>query len=131
MEQVNTFSYNYSAKDNQAVQEIRKKYLPQNENKMDELIRLDRKVQKAGITQALCVGIVSTLIFGCGMCLAMQILGSGVMYIVIGVVVGLIGMIGMGMTYPVYRKKYNKTKAEYAPRILELTEELAGANNSN
>lgn len=129
MEQVNTFSYNYSAKDNQAVQEIRKKYLPQNENKMDELLRLDGMVQKAGIMKALCVGVISTLVFGFGMCLAMQVLGSGMVFKIAGVIIGLAGMVGIGMAYPIYRKKYNKTKAEYAPRILEITEELAGVNN--
>ena len=34
------------------------------------------------------------------------------------------GIVGMGFAYPINRKVYNKVKAEYTPRILELTAEL-------
>lgn len=37
-----TFTYSYSAKRNSEVLEIRKKYLPQEESKLEELKRLDK-----------------------------------------------------------------------------------------
>ncbi|MBQ9926799.1 MAG: hypothetical protein IJO65_02375 [Lachnospiraceae bacterium] len=126
MNRENTFSYKYSAKENKEVQEIRKKYLPQSESKLDELKRLDRVVQNSGMIEALCAGIGGLLVFGLGMCLAMQIFASGVLVIALGVIVGMIGIAAMMAAYPLYRAVFDKTKAKYAPRILALTEELSG-----
>lgn len=57
MNQENTFSYKYSEKEAKEIQEIRKKYLPQGESKLDELKRLDRVVQNSGMVESLCIGI--------------------------------------------------------------------------
>ena len=122
MNNENTFSYTYSAKENQEVQSIRKKYLPQEESKLDELKRLDSMVQSSGVMEALCAGIGGALIFGLGMCLAMEVIGHMVW---LGVIMGLIGMTGMLFAYPVYRKFFAKAKEQYTPRILQLTEELS------
>lgn len=126
MEQNQTFTYNYSAQDNKEIEEIRKKYLPQSESKYEELKRLDSQVQAAGIMEALIAGIGGLLIFGLGMCFCMQVLASGTLAIVLGVLISIPGCIGMIAAYPVYKKKYEKEKEENAPRILQLTEELAG-----
>lgn len=123
MNNENTFSYTYSAKENQEVLNIRKKYLPQEENKLEELKRLDNLVQTSGITESLCAGIGGALIFGLGMCLAMEIIAHMVW---LGVILGLVGIVGMLFAYPVYRKYFAKAKQKYAPRILQLTEELSG-----
>ena len=120
----NTFSYTYSATCNQEVLRIRKKYLPQEESKLDELKRLDDTVQSSGVMESLCAGIGGILIFGLGLCLAMQVIGTGVLHIMLGIALGVAGMIGMISAYPLYRKKTQKAKAEYAPRILQLTDEL-------
>lgn len=125
MNQENTFSYKYSAKENKEVQEIRKKYLPQSESKLDELKRLDEAVQNSGMLEALCAGIGGLLVFGLGMCFAMQVIGSGALMVALGVLLGIAGMVCMVAAYPIYRSVFSKTKAKYAPRILELTEELS------
>ena len=123
MNNENTFSYTYSAKENQEVLNIRKKYLPQEESKLDELKRLDNLVQSSGVMEGLCAGIGGTLIFGLGMCLAMEVIGHMVW---LGVSLGLTGMVGMLAAFPVYWRCFANAKARYAPRILQLTEELAG-----
>ena len=128
MNQDTTFIYKYSAKENKEVQEIRKKYLPREESKFEELKRLDYTVQNSGMMESLCAGIGGALVFGLGMCLAMQIIGSGIILIALGVLLGIIGMGGMLVAYPVYRKVFDKTKQKLAPRILELTTELSGEN---
>ena len=69
----NTFNYTYSAKENAEILEIRKKYLPQGESKLEELKRLDEAVQEAGTIESLCAGIVGSLIFGVGFCLCMEV----------------------------------------------------------
>lgn len=121
-----TFIYRYSAKENKEVQGIRQKYLPREESKFEELKRLDYKVQNSGMMESLCIGIGGALIFGLGLCLAMQVFGNGVIFIALGVLLGIIGMGGMLVAYPVYRKVFEKTKQKFAPRILELTAELSG-----
>jgi len=128
MDHETTFIYNYSAKENKEVQEIRNKYLPREESKLEELKRLDYTVQNAGMIESLCAVIGGVLIFGLGLCLAMQVIGSGVFNIVLGILLGIVGMIGMIIAYPIYRKMVQKAKAEYAPRILQLTDELMMKN---
>lgn len=127
MNQGTTFIYNYSAKDNKEVQEIRSKYLPREESKLEELKRLDYTVQNSGMIESLCAGIGGVLIFGLGLCLAMQVIG-GRFNIALGVLLAIVGIVGMIVAYPVYRRIAQKAKDEYAPRILQLTDELMMKN---
>lgn len=129
MNQDTTFIYRYSAKENKEVQEIRQKYLPREESKFEELKRLDYTVQNSGMMESLCAGIGGALVFGLGMCLAMQVIGGGAFLIAVGVLLGIVGMGGMLAAYPVYRKVFDKTKQKLAPRILELTAELSETSN--
>ena len=119
----NAFSYTYSATCNQEVLNIRKKYLPKEETKLEELKRLDSLVQNSGVTQSLCAGIGGCLVFGLGLCLAMEVIGQ---MIWLGVILGLVGAVGMLAAFPVYRKFYNRAKAQHSPRILELVAQLGG-----
>ena len=92
MNQQNTFSYSYSAQENQEVLNIRKKYLPREETQLEELKRLDQTVQNSGIVAALTLGIGSCLVFGMGMCFGLGVLGSVIWPCV---PLGLIGAVGM------------------------------------
>lgn len=123
MEQQNTFSYTYSAREQQEVLNIRKKYLPQEESKLEELKRLDNLVQASGVTESLCAGIGGCLIFGLGMCLAMEVIGH---MIWLGILLGLVGTVLMLSAFPVYKAIFNKAKTQHTPRILELASELSG-----
>ncbi|MBO5324149.1 MAG: hypothetical protein J6A88_08650 [Oscillospiraceae bacterium] len=123
MEQKEGFAYTYSARENQEVLNIRKKYLPREETKLEELKRLDHLVQNSGVTESLCAGIGGCLIFGLGLCLAMQVIGNAMW---LGILLGLIGAVGMILAYPIKQKVYSKAKAEHTSRILELTIELTG-----
>lgn len=116
------FTLHYSAAQNQEVQAIRNKYLPRSESKLEELKRLDYTVQTAGMLQGMTTGVIGCLIFGLGMCLAMRVIGGGV---VLGAVLGLLGMIVMIFAYPMYRSVFVKAKKQHTPRILELAAELA------
>jgi len=122
MEQETAFSYTYSARENQEVLDIRKKYLPQPESKLEELKRLDHAVQVSGVAEGLCVGIGGCLIFGLGMCFAMKVLGDMTW---LGILLGLLGAVGMALALPVYRKCFQKAKAQHTPRILELAAQLS------
>ena len=125
MEQQKVFSYTYSAANHQEVLRIRQKYLPQTESKLEELKRLDGLVQSSGVAESLCAGIGGCMIFGLGLCLAMEVIGNMVW---LGILLGLAGMAGMLAAFPVYRKVFNKAKMRYSPRILELAAELSSQN---
>lgn len=116
------FRYSYSAKQNEEVQAIRNKYISQPESKLDELKRLDQCVHSAGMAQSLAVGIIGCMIFGLGMCLAMQVIGESV---ALGAFIGACGMAAMVAAYPVHRSCFRRAKAKHQPRILELIAELS------
>lgn len=128
MNQENSFYYKYSAEENKEIEEIRKKYLPVVESKVDELKRLDAQVQNSGVAAALCIGVVGSLIFGTGMCFSMQVLGTGILTMILGMILGIAGALVMAMAYPVYRKKQKKMKEILAPKILELSNEILNGN---
>ncbi|MBP3617745.1 MAG: hypothetical protein J6J38_06890 [Lachnospiraceae bacterium] len=117
------FRYTYSATINQEVQEIRKKYMPKEESKIEELRRLDYEVQTAGIIPALVLGIMGFLLFGLGVCMTIQVISGGILP---GVFLGIVGGVAMLAAYPVHRARLGKVKEKLVPRILELTSELAG-----
>lgn len=116
-----TFKYPYSAPVNKEVEQIRKKYLPQEVDKLSELKELDFKVQKAGMAEALTVGIIGALFFGIAMCMGLDAIGGGMVF---AVILGLVGIAVMIPAYPVYLKVSRKAKEEYTPRILQLAEEI-------
>lgn len=122
---MDTFHYTYSARENQEVLNIRKKYLPREESKLEELKRLDAMVQTAGTTESLIVGISGALVFGLGLCLSMGIIGHMKW---LGIILGLLGCVTMTFAYPISKKYFTRAKERYAPRILELTAELTGKN---
>ena len=118
----NAFFYTYSTAYNQEVLNIRKKYLPKEEAKLEELKRLDHLVQNSGVMEALIVGVTGCLVFGVGMCFGLGVFGATTWP---AVIFGLIGTVGMIFAYPVNRKCYNKAKNMHLPRILELVAELS------
>ena len=70
-------------------------------------------------------GIASSLVVGLGMCLAMQVIGGGTALTVLGIVLGLVGFVGWGINYPIYKKLLEKGKAKYAFEIVQLAREIA------
>lgn len=121
MNEKNTFYYTYSSTKNSEVQEIRKKYLPPEENKLELLKHLDNSVKNAGLVSSLCTGIIGCLVFGIGLCFAMNILGNSMVF---GIILGIFGTLMMGAAYPMYLNAVKKKKEELTPRILALADEL-------
>lgn len=121
-----TFRYTYSAKEQSEVEAIRKKYLPPEENKMEQLRKLDRSATGKAQAWAIALGVIGTLILGTGMSLCMTelsgFLGGTAMFI--GIPVGLVGIVLVALAYPVYNKILKKERQRIAPEVLRLTEEL-------
>ena len=104
---------------------IAKDYAPKESSKLVALKKLDNKAKLPATIFTYSWGIVFSLVFGTGMCLAMQVIGSGLTGMVLGIVVGLVGMIGCGINYPIYKKMLEKGKAKYAYEIVELARQIS------
>lgn len=120
------FSYSYCAAQSKEAQMIRDKYLPREESALDELKRLDRKVENAGLIPALALGVISCLVFGTGLCFALGALPKSM---ILGVLLGIIGTVGMLLAYPVHCRCICKAKETHQARILELAAQLCGETN--
>ena len=104
---------------------IAKDYAPKESSKLIALKKLDNKAKLPATIFTYSWGIISALVFGTGMCLAMQVIGSGIAGMAIGIVIGIIGMIGCGVNYPIYKKMLEKGKAKYAYEIVELARQIS------
>lgn len=126
MENHENFRYTYSAQQQKEVEAIRNKYLPKEEDKMEQLRKLHAMPAQKAQAASLAVGILGTLILGTGMSLAMTDLGAalGTLSMVLGIVVGIVGMVLVALAYPVYNRVLKKNREKIAPRILGLTDEL-------
>ena len=124
-----TFQYTYSAKEQSEVEYIRKKYLPPEEDKMEQLRRLDRSASQKAQTWAIALGVIGALVLGIGMSLAMSDFGEILgpyrgSAMLIGIVIGFAGLILVALAYPVYNRVLKKERRRIAPEILRLTDEL-------
>lgn len=117
----NTFRYSYSATRNQEVENIRKKYIPHEESKMETLKRLDRTVQRAGMIEGLCLGIIGALVFGVGICFLLDVFAGAAWITALFMILGALMMLP---AYPISRRIARRTKEKFVPEILRLSEEL-------
>ena len=115
------FEYTYSAKQQSELENIRKKYLPQEETKMERLRRLDKSAESSGTIISIIVGVVGTLIMGFGMCLCLEW-----SQFIAGVIIGIAGMIILGLAYPIFKYVIKKKREKIAPEILDLINKIKG-----
>ena len=126
MENKEGFSFTYSAQQQKEVEAIRKKYLPQETDKMQQLRKLHAVPTKKAQTAAIAVGVIGALIMGTGMSVCLTDIGAalGSLAMVIGILVGIAGMVLVALAYPIYNRVLNKQRAKIAPEILRLSDEL-------
>ena len=126
MENKEGFSFTYSAGQQKEVEAIRKKYLPQEEDKMEQLRKLHRIPTQKAQAASLAVGIIGALIMGTGMSLAMTDMSAalGSLAMIIGIVIGIAGMVLVALAYPLYNRVLKKQRGKIAPEILRLTDDL-------
>ncbi|MBO5973855.1 MAG: dihydropteridine reductase [Clostridia bacterium] len=104
---------------------IAKDYAPKESSNIIALKKLDRKAKLPATIFTYSLGIVSALVLGTGMSLAMQVIGSGTAGMVLGIVIGIIGLAGCSVNYPLYKKLLEKGKAKYAYEIVELARQIS------
>ena len=122
----NSFEYTYSAQRQKEVEEIRKAYLPKEEDKMAELRRLHAVPTQKAQAASLAVGVIGALILGTSMSLCMTDIGAalGHFSLILGIAVGLVGMVMVASAYPIYNRMLKKEREKIAPEILRMTDEL-------
>lgn len=129
MENKETFNYTYSAKQQEEIKNIRKKYAVPEEDKMEQLRKLDRGVTQKATMAAIIMGTVGALTMGFGMSLIMTDLSETLSFLqkfdfFTGIVIGFVGMILVGFAYPLYNLTLKKEREKVSAEILRLTDEL-------
>lgn len=126
MENNHSFEYTYSAEQQKEVEAIRKKYLPKEEDKMEQLRKLHYSATQKAQAASIAIGVIGTLILGTGMSLCMTELGAALEHfsMVIGILAELIGLVMVALAYPLYNCVLRKERQRIAPEILRLSEEL-------
>lgn len=127
MNQDNTFTYKYSAKENKELQEIREKYLPREDSQVDELKKLDTMVKRPADVFAYIFGSIGAIIMGSGMSLVMTDI-AGIVGIqnpmLYGIVIGIVGLFMVIVNYPIYKGILGSRRKKYADKIIELSDSI-------
>ena len=101
-------------------------YTKKDTTKVVQLKKLDKRAKLPATIFGYTFGIVFALILGVGMCLSLKVIGDGSTPLFItGVIVGILGLIGVGVNYPIYKKILEKGKNKYASDILKLAKEIS------
>lgn len=107
-------------------EQIANEYAPKDTSKVVALRKLDARAKLPATVFTYSAGILSALIFGVGMCLAMgQIGGKTTVAFVLGIIIGVLGMVGMCVNYPIYKRILENGKKKYAFEIMELAKEIS------
>lgn len=117
------FNYTYSASQQEEIRRIAEKYKQpaKGEDTLEQLRELDKSVTKPGTVISLVIGIISSLILGIGMCCTM-VWGSDLF--IIGIIIGVVGIVGIIMAYPVYSSITKRRREKLAPEIIRLSNKL-------
>ncbi|MGN0587177.1 MAG: hypothetical protein ACI4JF_07820 [Oscillospiraceae bacterium] len=116
-----TFSYTYSAREQEEIKKIREKYTPKESDKMEQLRKLDRQVTNKGMIISITFGVIGALVLGMGMCCTMLWADR---FFVAGIIVGIVGIAAISAAFPLYTHITKKEREKIAPEIIRLTDEL-------
>jgi len=105
---------------------IANEYAPKDTSKVVALRKLDQKAKGPANIFAYSFGVLMTLILGLGMCLSMQVIGGGgILMTGAGILLGILGIVGVGLNYPIYKKLLRTGKEKYAFEIMQLAREIS------
>lgn len=107
-------------------EQLANEYAPKDTSKVVALRKLDARAKLPATIFTYTFGIIAALVTGVGMCFSMNVIGSGTTTMfVLGVIVGIVGLAGMVINYPIYKKMLAKGKQKYAYEIIELAKEIS------
>ena len=106
-------------------EQIANEYAPKQTSKVKALKKLDAKAKNPANIFTYTLGTISALVLGTGMSLAMGVIGAGTPFMMgIGIAVGCLGILGVSVNYPLYKKILEKSKNKYAADIIRLANEI-------
>lgn len=104
---------------------VANQYAPKETSKVVQLRKLDQKAKQPAQIFAFTFGILSALVLGTGMSLAMKVIGNGsTLHFILGIVIGIFGIIGVSVNYFLYKKIFEKGKQKYGSDIIRLAKEI-------
>ena len=107
-------------------EKIASEYAPKETRKVVALKKLDKRAKAPANVFAYTFGIVMALLLGVGMCLSMNVIGGGgTLFMIVGGIIGIIGIAGVSVNYPVYRRILDNSKKKYSADIIALAKEIA------
>ena len=117
------FEFTYSTSQQEKIERIRKKYLPKQESKMEQLIKLDKQAEKPGQIISITIGVLGCLLLGIGMsCTMVGNVEIGVF--AMGIAVGVIGLILAGVAYPIKQKVTEKERSDLEQDVLSTEKNI-------
>lgn len=107
-------------------EQLANEYAPKDTSKVVALRKLDAKAKLPAEIFAYSFGILASLILEFGMCLSMKVIGGGSAGMVaFGIVLGVIGIAGVSVNYPAYKRILASGKRKYAFEIMELARNIS------
>lgn len=109
------------------VQKIRSQYTEREHTELDALKALDAKAKKPAKVFGYTYGSIGTIVMGAGMSLVMTDIGAmlGMTDTLLpGIVIGIVGLVMVLTTYPIYKRILNSRKKKYAGKIMELSDRI-------
>ncbi len=107
-------------------EQIANEYAPKQTSKVKALRRLDAKAKNPAKIFTYTFGIISSLVLGAGMSLAMGVIGGGSgLMMGVGIIIGCVGILGVSINYLLYKKILANSKNKYASDIIKLANEIA------
>ncbi len=100
-------------------------YSAKKTSKVVALKKLDAKAKLPATIFGFSFGIIFTLILGLGMCLAMNVIGQDqTINMISGIIIEIVGIIGVSINYPIYKKILQNGKNKYSYDIITLAKEI-------
>jgi len=112
-------NYQPNAEDQRKAENIRRQYLSHEENKIEQLQKLDNRVKLPGKIISSILGTVGSLVMGAGMSLVM--VWENMTF---GLALSIPGLAAALLAYPLYSLITSKRKKKYADEIMRLSDEL-------
>lgn len=107
-------------------EQLANEYAPKDTSKVVALRKLDARAKRPASIFTYTFGIFAALLLGLGMCLSMKAIGSGAIgAVILGIVLGILGIFGISVNYPIYKKLLERGKQKYAFEIMELAKEIS------
>jgi len=121
MDKNESFSYSYSASQQEEIKNIRNKYVTPETSPLEQLKKLDQSATQKAVIASLVIGIISALVMGVGMSCVLVWKGT---FFIPGIIIGIVGLIGASLAYPIYNLTLKRARKKISPQIIKLTDEL-------